>query len=133
MTLVAAFETGAGDGLLEGIAGEDAEDHGDTCIHLRELDAARGFGADVVVVGSFAAEDAANADDGVAGGGLREAFCGDGDLERAGHLDNFDLFCGGAGLLERLFRSGEETVGDEVVEATDDDTEAEAARIKCAA
>ena len=62
---VAGFEAGAVEGLLEGFAGEDAEGVGDAGLLLGLADAAGDFVVDGFVVGGFAAEEAAEGDDGV--------------------------------------------------------------------
>ena len=43
------------------------------------------------------------------------------DLERAGHAQHFDVAVGQARLRERLLRAGQQPLGDEIVEARDDD------------
>src|SRR5258705_13841370 len=47
---VAAFEAGAINGLFESVAGQHAEKDGEAGIHLRELQTASGFGANVIVM-----------------------------------------------------------------------------------
>src|SRR6267154_265202 len=70
-TFVAAFESGAVDGLFKSVAGQHAENDGEAGVHLRELQTARGFGANIIVVCGFAAQDAADGDEGIVstGGG----------------------------------------------------------------
>jgi hypothetical protein len=62
---IASFEAGAVEGLLESFAGQDAEGVGDAGLLLGLADAASDFGVDGLVVGGFAAEEAAEGDDGV--------------------------------------------------------------------
>ena len=114
-TFVAAFQAGAIDGLLERVAGENAKDHGHARIELGELHAARDFVANIFEVRGFAANHAADADDGVATARLREFFRGDRNFKRAGNANDFDLFFRGAGAFERVECSGEKTVGDELL------------------
>src|SRR5215467_7686424 len=57
---VPALQSGAVNGLLQGVAGQDAKDNRITAIHLRQLQASSGFRANVVVMRCFAAQDAAN-------------------------------------------------------------------------
>src|SRR6266403_4714638 len=64
-TFVAAFESGAVDGLFERIAGEHTENDGEASVHLRELQTAGSFGANVIVVCSFTAQGAADGDEGI--------------------------------------------------------------------
>src|ERR1700739_3649664 len=59
-TLVTALQSRAVNGLLEGVASQHAKDNGQAAIHLRELQAARGFRADVIVVRGFAPQDTAD-------------------------------------------------------------------------
>jgi len=118
--LVTAFKAGAIDCLLESVAGEDTEDHRDHSIDLRELYAASDLGADVVVMRGLAADDAADADDGVVLRGGGQFFRGDGDFEGAGNADDLDLTrsCSGGG--ERIESGSEQAIGDEAIEAADD-------------
>src|ERR1041385_2255358 len=55
--LVAALQAGAVDGLLEGVAGEDAVGVGDAGLLRGLADAARDLGGDVLVVRGVAAQD----------------------------------------------------------------------------
>ena len=98
--LVAGFEAGAVEGLLEGFAGEDAEGVGDAGLLLGLADAAGDFVVDGLVVGGFAAEEAAEGDDGVEFFGFGEGAGGGGNLPGAGDADDFDVVssrrrCGG--------------------------------------
>src|SRR6266436_2664007 len=70
-TFVAAFESGAVDGLFKSVAGQHAENDGEAGVHLRELQTARGFRANVIVMRGLASENAANGDERIvtAGGG----------------------------------------------------------------
>ena len=62
---VAGFEAGAVEGLLEGFAGEHTEGVGDAGLLLGLADAAGNLVVDGLIVGGFAAEEAAEGDDGV--------------------------------------------------------------------
>src|SRR5713226_983574 len=68
---VAALEAGAVDGLLESVVRQHAKDDGEAGVHLRELQSARGFRANVIVMRGLASENAANGDERIvtAGGG----------------------------------------------------------------
>src|SRR5882762_2068294 len=68
-SFVAAFEAGAVDGLLERVAGEHSEYYRKASVHLRELQAAGGFGANIIVMSGFTAQDAANGDEGIVSAG----------------------------------------------------------------
>src|SRR5712664_1809933 len=91
-TLVAALEAGAVDGLLEGVAGEHAKNNGEAGVHLRELQTARGFRANVIVMRGFASENAANGDERIVAAGSGEFFCCEGKFEGAGYMDDVDVF-----------------------------------------
>src|ERR1043166_64671 len=75
-SLVAAFQAGTVNCLLEGVTGQHTENHWDTGIHLRELQATRRFGTNVVVVRSFAAKHAADCDQRIILAGERELLGG---------------------------------------------------------
>src|SRR5712671_1488041 len=64
-TFVAAFESGAIDGLFERVAGEHTENDREASVHLRQLQTACGFGANIIVMSGFAAQDAADGDEGI--------------------------------------------------------------------
>jgi hypothetical protein len=122
--LVAGFEAGAIEGLLQGFAGKDSEGVGDAGLLLGLADAAGDLVVDGFVVGGFAAEEAAEGDDGVELFGLGEGAGGGGDLPCAGDADNFDvLFCGSA-AVKSVERALEEAVGDDGVPAGGNDGEA---------
>src|SRR4051812_1769075 len=59
--LIALVAAGAGEGLVHAVAGDDAEGARDAGLQLHLLDAARGLGADEVVVVGLAADDDAEA------------------------------------------------------------------------
>jgi hypothetical protein len=121
---VAGFEAGAIEGLLQGFAGENAEGVGDAGLLLGLADAAGDLVVDGLVVGGFAAEEAAEGDDGVEFFGFGEGASGGGNLPGAGDADDFDvLFCGSA-AVEGVERTLEEAVGDDGVPACGDDGEA---------
>ena len=92
--LVACFEAGAVEGLFEGFAGEDAEGVGDAGLLLGLADAAGDFVVDGFVVGGFAAQEAAEGDDGVEVFGFGEGAGGGGDLPGAGDADDLDVGLG---------------------------------------
>src|SRR5260370_11040228 len=91
-TLVAALEAGAVDGLFEGVAGQHAKNNGEAGVHLRELQTARGFGANVIVMRGFSAQNAANCDERIVAAGSGEFFCCEGKFEGAGYMDDVDVF-----------------------------------------
>src|SRR5436305_12088902 len=62
-SFVAAFKSGSVDGLFERVAGQHTKNDGQAGIHLRKLQSSSGFGANVVVMGGFTAQDAADGND----------------------------------------------------------------------
>src|SRR6202045_3489446 len=61
-SFVPALETGAVDGLLQGVARQHTEHNRQSAVHLRELQSARGFRTNILIVSRFAAEHAADGD-----------------------------------------------------------------------
>src|SRR5712672_1106029 len=90
-TFVAAFESSAVDGLLERVAGEHAENYWKAGVHLRELQTASGFGANVIVMRGFAAQDAANGDERIITAGGGEFFRCEGQFESPGNVDDVNV------------------------------------------
>ena len=123
---VATFQAGTIDGLLERVAGEHTKNHWHAGIKLRELDAAGGFRANVIVMRSLAAQNAADADDGLAAAGFGKFFGGDGNFERAGDPDEFDLAFRSARSFERVESRIEQPVSDELIEAAHYNSETQA-------
>src|SRR6267154_912980 len=80
-TFVAAFEARAINGLFESVAGQYAEDEGGAGVHLRELQTASGFRANVIVMSRFAAQDAADSDERIVTAGGGEFFRCEGKFE----------------------------------------------------
>ena len=123
VSLVAHFEAGAVDGLLQVFAGEDAEADGDAGGERNLSDAAGDFVDDDIVVGGVSAQEAADGDQGVVLAGFGQHFGGRGKLEGSGDADDFDVGGGGSGAAQSVGGAGEQTLGDEGVEARDDDGE----------
>src|SRR5712675_1031716 len=105
-TFVAAFESGAVDGLLESVAGQYAENDGEASVHLRELQTACGFRANVIVMSGFTAQDAADGDEGIVSTGGGEFFRCEGQFESAGDVDNVNVFAFGTCAIESIDRGG---------------------------
>src|SRR5215467_1473142 len=123
-SFVPALEPRAIDGLLQRVAGQHAENNGQPGIDLRELQAARGFGTNIIVMRSFAAQNAANGNQRVVFPGGGKFFCRQGQFERTGNMDHIHIFAISAPALQRIRGGGEQAVGDKAVEAADDDSEA---------
>src|SRR5882762_6649195 len=124
-TFVAAFESGAADGLLERVAGQHTENDGKSSVHLRELQTAGGFGANIIVMSGFAAQDAADGDEGVVSTGGSKFFRGQRKFESAGNVDDIDVFVFRASAAESVDGSRQQTIGNEAVEAAHHDAEAQ--------
>src|SRR5215475_12182630 len=127
-SLVAAFQAGSVDRLFQRIAGKHAENHGHAGIHLRQLQAARCFRTNVVVVRGFAAQYAADCDQRVVAAGKRQFFRGQRQLKRAGNVDDVHIARLRSGPRERVHRRRKQAFGDEAVEATDRDRETQTVR-----
>src|SRR5205807_354654 len=61
-SFVPALQPGAIDGLLERVASQHAKDDRQATVHLCELQTARGFRANIIVMGGFTAQNASNRD-----------------------------------------------------------------------
>src|SRR6266403_3713489 len=124
-TFVAAFESSAVDGLLERVAGEHAENYRKASVHLRELQTAGGFGANIIVMSCFTAQDAANGDERIVSTSGGKFFRGHRKFESAGNVDDIDVFVFRASAAESVDGRRQQTIGNEAVEAAHHDTEAQ--------
>src|SRR5882762_5338005 len=115
-TFVAAFESGAVDGLLERVAGQHTENDGEASVHLRELQTASGFGANIIVMSGFAAQDAADGDEGIISTGGSKFFRCEGQFEGTGDMNNVDVFAFGTCAIESIDRGGQHAIGNEAIE-----------------
>ncbi len=123
---VAGFEAGSVEGLFEGFAGEDAEGVGDAGLLLGLADSAGDFVVDGLVVGGFAAEEAAEGDDGVEFFRFGQGAGGGGYLPCSGDADDFYVGFGGSAAVEGVEGALQEAVGDDGVPASGDDGEGHA-------
>ena len=115
---------GAGDGLFERVAGQHAEEHGQSVVDA-DLAQGRAHGpVDVLVVGGFAADDRPQAEDRHVAAAGRQAVGHGGDLERAGRPGDVDVVVGHAVGDERLHRAFQKTRGNRFVEPRHHDGEA---------
>src|SRR6266403_839501 len=124
-TFVATLESSAVDGLLEGVAGQYAENDGEASVHLRELQTAGGFGANIIVMSCFTAQDAANGDERIVSTSGGKFFRGHRKFESAGNVDDIDVFVFRASAAESVDGRRQQTIGNEAVEAAHHDTEAQ--------
>ena len=122
--LVAGFEAGAVKSLLESFAGEDTEGVRDASVLLGLADASGDFVVNGFIVGGFAAEEAAEGDDGVELFGLGQGAGGGGNLPGSGDADDFDVCLGGTAAMEGVERALKEAVGDDGIPASGDDGKA---------
>src|SRR5882762_338350 len=124
-SFVAAFEAGAINGLFESVAGQHTENYRKAGVHLRELQTACGFRANIIVVCGFAAQDAADGDEGIISTGGSKFFRGQRKFESAGNVDDIDVFVFRASATESVDGSRQQTIGNEAVEAAHHDAEAQ--------
>src|SRR3954463_9740298 len=111
VSFITALQAGAVDGLLERLARQHAVGVWGAGL-LRGLpDAARDLGRDVLVMRGVAADDAAEADDGVVTVRLGELARGEWDLEGAGDADDFDVIVMRARLVQRLDSVSQQALG----------------------
>src|SRR5215218_7214058 len=132
--LVALVAAGAGQCLLHVVTGDYPKSAGDAGRQLHVLDAARGLGADEVVVVGLAADDDAEAGDTadlraapllgvVAADAVDDRAGGEGELERAGHRVVGDVADRDPGQLEAMVGAVQQPQRQFLVEAADDDRE----------
>src|SRR5262249_40991816 len=105
---------------------EYAKHDGDASVHLRELQAAGGFRADVIVMRGFAAQDATDSDKRIIAAGCRKLLAGQRQFERARNMDHVHILIFCTAAFQGVERALQEALGDEAVEAAHDDAEAEA-------
>jgi len=125
---VAVRAADAGDGLFFGVGREDSEDNGDHLIARNLSDTAGALAGDEVEMGSFAAHDRAEANDG--GVFLRAAhgFGGKGDLECAGDALDGYLSLGDSNLLQPQQAAAEELLNNRRIEPGGDDADPRSSR-----
>src|SRR5205085_5242445 len=111
---------GARHGLLEGVAGEDAEGDGELALDGDARELVRDLRGEDVKVRRLAADQTTEGDDGV----RVENVDRRGDLERAGEATEPDVVVLRALAAEAIDRAGEQAAHDLVVEAAGHDGEA---------
>ena len=79
-------------------------------------------------MGCLAADHGAETDDRVVAVLARHFAGDDGDFPGAGDLDHIDRFGAGAGAGERIHGAAQQALGDETVEAADDNRKAQPRR-----
>ena len=119
--LVRRSRRGALERFLRGIGRQHAERHRHAGARRRRGDAVRAGRGDVFEVRRRAPDQATEADHRVDPAGLGDALRRHRDLERARHAQHFDVALGDAGIAKRRLRADQQAVGDEIVEARDDD------------
>src|SRR5712692_9496674 len=86
--------------LFIGIRGQNTERDGQSGLQCHLLQSPRGFAGYVIEMWSFAADYRTKGDDRVVTVTVREHLGGQGELERSGHVKDFEAL--GSGLLEGL-------------------------------
>ena len=124
--LVSTFGSGAIDGLLQGVGGKDGEGNGDAAGEGDVCEPFGCFACNVIKMRSFAANDSTKTDESVVAALLGDGLGGDRHFPGAGNLEDLDIGFGDAIPVERIERTGQQTVGDEAVEPADEDGEPEA-------
>ena len=115
-SLVTHLEPGAVDGLLERIAGKHAEGVRHSRFLRRLADATRYFVHDDVVVRRIAAQQAAEANDGVVSACFGEGARGGRDFEGAGNPDDLDISLSRSGAKQPIVCAMQKPLGYERIE-----------------
>ena len=124
-SLVAHLQARAIDGLLQRVTGENTECVGDAGFLCRLANPACDFVDDDVIMRGVSTQQAAETDDGVVFASFGERARGGGNLERAGNANNIDVSILRAGADQSVVCASQQAIGDEFIEACDDDAEAE--------
>mgnify|MGYP002237079138 CR=1 FL=1 len=123
-SLVARFRASTLNRLLDGVGGEDAEEHGNLALEGDRGDALGDLRADVVIVAGGTADHRAEGDDAVKLAALRYLLAYDGKLESPGDTDDHGVIGIHAVAGEIVHGSGNQTVDDEIVKTGGDDGDA---------
>src|SRR5208337_4060119 len=122
---VAAFQARAIDGLLERFASQHAKHDGNPGVHLRELQTPRRFGADIIVMRGFAADNAPDGNQRIVFSGRREFFGRQWQFKRTRHMRHINVLAARARALQGIYRALQQPLGNEAVEPADNDPEAQ--------
>ena len=131
--LVAGLGAGPLDRLLDGVGGEHAEHDGHAGVELHPLDAGRALAGHVLVVARRAADHRAQADHRVEVARGGEALGHERQLERARRPRDGDRCLVDAVAQQAVAATGQQPLGDEVVEAAAGDGDAQAVAAELAA
>ena len=115
-SLVGGVREGADEGLLDGVGGQDAEDHGQSGVELDPLQPGGALAGHEVVMAGVAADDGTQRHHGVHAPGRRHTAGHQGQLEGARHPGHDHAPEVAPGGLEVVQRTRQETVGDGTVE-----------------
>jgi len=118
-SFVAHLQAGAIDGLLQRVAGENAEGVRYARFLRRLSDAARDFIDDDVVVGRGASQQAAEANNGVIFSGFRQRAGRGRNFEGAGNTNDLDVLLFRTRTQKGVVRTSQQSVSDELVESRD--------------
>src|SRR5262245_60329556 len=122
--LVARFATGAVDGLVERVAGEDAENDRNAGGAAGLRDAASGAAGDVIVMIGVAADDGAQTNDGDVVFRSCQTLGDERDFKGTGNPSDIDRVIGDTVSLKRVYGAGDKIIDDEIVKPRRDDGEA---------
>jgi hypothetical protein len=127
--LVAEFHSGAVDGLVNRIGGNDAEDDWQSTFQSGVRDATRNLVGDVIEVGSLTSNNSTQTDYCIKLARLCQSKSEQRYLECARHSINFDasFFC--TQTLQAVERALDKAAGDELIPPARDDSEAKTFRV----
>src|SRR6266850_1762120 len=124
-SFVAAFEPRAIDGLLQRVAGQHAEDNWHTGIHLRKLQAARSFRANIIIVRGFASNHATDGDECVVLACCCQLLRHNWQFERSRNTHHIHVLARRAGALQSIHGRSQQALGNKAVEPAHNNTETE--------
>src|ERR1700676_117978 len=132
-SFVATLQSGAVDGLLQCVAGQHAKHYGHAGIHLRELQPARGFRADIVVMRRLAAQHAADGDKRVVlpcrGNLLRDQR----QFKGSRHMHHINILALCARAFQSIRRRGQQPLGNKTIEPAHNNSKPQSLRGEFAA
>src|SRR5260370_27286395 len=129
-TLIAELNSGAVDGLIDILRGNDAKQQRHARLQTGLADAARGFAGDVIKVRCLSANDHPQTNHGVKLSGLGCFQSTQRNFKRTRHAKNLDILFLSSKFAERVERAGNQTRHQRIVPATGDNPEAKALSVK---
>src|ERR1700719_1029463 len=131
-SFVPALETGAVDGLLQGVARQHAKNNRHAAVHLRELQSARGLRTNIVIVRRFAAKHAPDGDQRIVLPRRRQFFRRQRQLECSRNVHHINILSGRACSFQRIHRRRKKPLRNKIIESADDNAKAKPRRAQCA-